>query len=77
MYALTISCFSSLAALVLVVLKLFGVIQMGWLGMWLALVTVTSLGGGLILIIGWLQERRRAWQPREKGEKLRDLPRLG
>lgn len=66
MYALTYTFFFSLAVLVLVVLKLFGVIHLGWLWLYLSYAGVTSMGSGLILVIFCLRERRHAWQPREK-----------
>lgn len=74
MYALTYTFLFLLAALILGVLKLLGIIRLGWLWLYLSFAGVTSLGIGLILVILWLQEQRHAWPPREKGKKLGSLP---
>ena len=57
MWALTYTFLFSLAALVLVVLKLWGVIGLGWLWLMVAFFAGTSLVFGLILLALYLEER--------------------
>jgi hypothetical protein len=64
MYAITYTLFFYLALLILVFLKLLEVISWGWLHLLLGFTGVTYLGGGLVMLIFWLQERRK-----DKGRK--------
>lgn len=64
MYALTYPICLFLSASVIVVLKLFGLILMGWLWLYLAFFLVGSLGIRLILVFLRLKKRRQVWQPR-------------
>ncbi|MCL4501355.1 MAG: hypothetical protein M1438_05795 [Deltaproteobacteria bacterium] len=60
MYALTYSFCSTLAALVLVALKLLGVIQTAWLWLYVSITGMTLLVGLNLVFLQCLQERHRA-----------------
>jgi hypothetical protein len=59
MWALTYTLLLSLAALGLIVLKLFGVISLGWLWLLLSFFAGISLAFGLVLFTLYFEERRK------------------
>jgi hypothetical protein len=71
MYTLAYLFLFFLAALVLAIFNLSGVIDRGWLWLVLAFDGVTFLAGGLILVLLWLRDSFCGYKPGEN-EKNQD-----